>query len=228
MGDLQTGKAQPDRGKTTSRSSSRRSRASSRPPTPTNPAETEPSQAHRHADHRRLLADAGGPTRRSTSCRASPYKTLQQLVKAHVQVGRQHAAQHRVGVPRLAASPLTATAWGALKAGARDPPHDALAAQQTTPSAPRGCPRPFGTEAEQRYGAGAARRLQPGVDAELPDRHGRRQVFLGAVAPATRSPLFPPPPIRRASRSRTLTAAGGRGRRLVTHTGRDEGRSPRR
>ena len=103
----------------------------------------------------------------------SPYKTVQQLVKAHATVGVN--TLHNIGSVLLG-SLLAANGYkvNALKQVPEILPHDAAAAR------PARDPGRVAARAVRHRGAagvrrGAAGRLRPGLAAELPDRHDRRQ-----------------------------------------------------
>ena len=150
MGDLQTGKAQLVEGNYVSFILAQVA-GKFAAPDPTNPdRDASADQAHRHADHRRLVADAAGqPGALRDADRR--YKTVAELAKAHATVGVN--SLHNIGSVLLG-SLLAADGYRVElgHADAGDPPGDAaLLAKHKIPAA--WLPEPFGTEAEQQYGA---------------------------------------------------------------------------
>jgi NitT/TauT family transport system substrate-binding protein len=149
MGDLQTGKAQLIEGNYVSFVLAQIA-GKFAAPNPANPAQAEPSKPI----DMRLIADA---SQMQTGNQAlyvlpdSPYKTVQQLVKAHAQVGVN--TLHNIGSVFLG-SMLTADGYGvtALKQVPEIlPMMPELLDQHKIPAA--WLPEPFGTEAQQEYGA---------------------------------------------------------------------------
>ena len=101
MGDLQTGKAQLIEGNYVSFILAQIA-GTFAAPNPTNPAQTEPAKPI----DMRIIADSSQmqPGNQALYVMpSSPYKTVQELVKAPRDGRRQHAAQHRLGAARLAA-----------------------------------------------------------------------------------------------------------------------------
>ncbi len=201
MGDLQTGKAQLDRGELRL-VHPRPDRGQVRGAQPDEPRPDGAVQAHRHADDRRLVADAGGQPGALRPAELAVQDGA--AAREGARDGRrQHAAQHRVRAARLAAR------RGRLRgerahAGARDPPDDARAARQAHD------PRRVAARAV-RHGGGAGVRRGAGWPTSTrarcrTSRSARSSAALrGCSRTRTRSPRSSAP-TRRASRSRTPTA----------------------
>jgi NitT/TauT family transport system substrate-binding protein len=149
MGDLQTGKAQLIEGNYVSFILAQIA-GKFAAPNPANPTETEPSKPI----DMRMIADSSQMQAGNQALYVlgnSPYKTLQQLVKAHVEVGVN--TLHNIGSVFLG-SLLAANGYGAgaLKQVPEIlPTMPSLLNNHTIRAA--WLPEPFGTEAEQRYGA---------------------------------------------------------------------------
>lgn len=149
MGDLQTGKAQLIEGNYVSFILAQVA-GKFAAPNPTNPTETEPSKPI----DMRMIADSSQMQAGNQALYvlpSSPYKTVQQLVKAHAAVGVN--TLHNIGSVLLG-SLLTADGYGvnALKQVPEIlPMMPELLDKHVIPAA--WLPEPFGTEAEQEYGA---------------------------------------------------------------------------
>ena len=149
MGDLQTGKAQLIEGNYVSFILAQTA-GKFAAPNPNNPAQTEPSKPI----DMRLIADS---SQMQTGNQAlyvlpdSPYKTVQQLVKAHAQVGVN--TLHNIGSVLLG-SLLTSDGYGVnalTQVPEILPMMPELLDKHKIPAA--WLPEPFGTEAQQEYGA---------------------------------------------------------------------------
>ena len=101
MGDLQTGKAQLIEGNYVSFILAQIA-GTFAAPNPNEPRADRARQAHQHAPHRRLVADAAGEP---GAVRAAELALQDRAATGAASRGgrRQHAAQHRLGVARLAA-----------------------------------------------------------------------------------------------------------------------------
>jgi NitT/TauT family transport system substrate-binding protein len=149
MGDLQTGKAQLIEGNYVSFVLAQIA-GNFAAPNPKNPAQTEPSKPI----NMRIIADSSQMQAGNQALYVlgnSPYKTVQQLVKAKVQVGVN--TLHNIGSVFLG-SLLSANGYGvgALKQVPEIlPMMPSLLNNHTIRAA--WLPEPFGTEAEQQYGA---------------------------------------------------------------------------
>jgi NitT/TauT family transport system substrate-binding protein len=149
MGDLQTGKVQLIEGNYVSFILAQ-SAGKFAAPNPNNPAQTEPSKPI----DMRLIADS---SQMQTGNQAlyvlpdSPYKSVQQLVKAHAQVGVN--TLHNIGSVLLG-SLLVADGYGVnalTQVPEILPMMPELLDKHKIPAA--WLPEPFGTEAQQEYGA---------------------------------------------------------------------------
>lgn len=149
MGDLQTGKAQLIEGNYVSFILAQAA-GKFAAPNPNNPTQTEPSKPI----DMRLIADASQMQAGNQALYvlpSSPYKTVKQLVKAHAAVGVN--TLHNIGSVFLG-SLLTADGYGvtALKQVPEIlPMMPELLDKHAIPAA--WLPEPFGTEAQQKYGA---------------------------------------------------------------------------
>ena len=150
MGDLQTGKAQLIEGNYVSFILAQVA-GKFAAPNPNNPTQTEPSQPI----NMRLIADSSQMQAGNQALYvlpSSPYKTVQDLVKHHVDGRRQLAAQHRLRAARLAARRQRVQASATLTQVPEILPlMPELLDQHKIPAA--WLPEPFGTEAQQEYGA---------------------------------------------------------------------------
>jgi NitT/TauT family transport system substrate-binding protein len=149
MGDLQSGRAQLIEGNYVSFILAQIA-GKFAAPNPANPAETEPSKPI----DMRMIADASQMQAGNQALYVlpgSPYKTVQQLVKAHAAVGVN--TLHNIGSVLLG-SLLASDGYrvSALKQVPEVlPMMPELLAKHVIPAA--WLPEPFGTEAEQEYGA---------------------------------------------------------------------------
>lgn len=149
MGDLQTGKAQLIEGNYVSFILAQIA-GKFAAPDPTNPAKTEPSKPI----DMRMIADSSQMQAGNQALYVlpgSPYKTVQELVKNHVAVGVN--TLHNIGTVLLG-SLLASDGYGvnALKQVPEILPNmPELLDKHVIPAA--WLPEPFGTEAEQEYGA---------------------------------------------------------------------------
>ena len=143
----------------------------------------------------------------------SPYKTVQELVRHHVKVGVKTAEQRRLGDAGLAARSERGQAELG-NAGAGGPPLPQLLAQHKIPAA--WLPEPFGTEAEQEYGAVPLADFDQG--SLRTSRSAPSSALLrGCSRTPTRSRRSCAPTTR-VSRSRTATGRAVE-QALVVHTG---------